>query len=85
MLVDLGETEREVKAYMERNKVGATVFLDEDTSLAENYGIIGVPTLVFVDAKGMVKAVEHSLPDDYEKILEVKNFEPPKENPPEIH
>ena len=85
MLVDLGETEREVKAYMARNKLGATVFLDEDTSLAENYGIIGVPTLVFVDPKGVVKAVEHSLPDDYEKILEVKNSTPPKENLPEVH
>ena len=69
MLVDLGETEREVKSYAERNKVGATIFLDQDSSLAENYGIIGVPTFIFIDQKGIVKAVEYALPDNYEEIL----------------
>jgi len=80
MLVDLGETEKAVRYYVERNKIGVTVFLDQDSSLAENYGIIGVPTFIFVDQRGIVKAVEHSLPDNYEEILSVKNAKTAKEN-----
>jgi len=73
ILVDVGEGEKEVRRYMERNKIGVTVFLDQESSLADPYGIIGVPTFVFVDPKGIVKAVEHALPDNYEEILAVKN------------
>ena len=72
ILVDVGEEEKEVKRYMERNKIGATVFLDRESSLADPYGIIGVPTFVLVDSKGVVRAVEHALPDNYEEILAVK-------------
>lgn len=73
MLVDVGEGEKEVRRYMERNKIDMTVFLDQDSSLADPYGIIGVPTFVFVDSKGIVTAVEHSLPRNYEEIFIPQN------------
>ncbi len=73
MLVDVGEGEKEVRRYVERNKIGATIFLDQESSLADPYGIIGVPTFVFVDSKGVVRAVDHMLPDNYEEILAVKD------------
>ena len=69
MLLDVGEEEKDVKRYVEKNKIDLTIFLDRESSLSESYGIIGVPTFVFVDEKGMVRAVEHVLPEDYEKIL----------------
>lgn len=69
ILVDVGEGEKEVQRYMERNKIGATVFLDQETSLSDPYGIIGVPTFVLVDSKGVVRAVEHAIPQNYEEIL----------------
>ena len=72
MLVDVGEEEKEVRRYVERNKIGSTVFLDQESSLADPYGIIGVPTFVFVDSQGIVKAVEHALPENYAEILAVK-------------
>ena len=80
ILVDLGESEREVRAYVERNKVKVPIFLDEESSLAENYGIIGVPTFFFVDPKGVVKAVEHSVPENYEEILLPKDAKASQEN-----
>ena len=73
ILVDMEEGEQEVRRYMERNKIDMTVFLDEESSLADPYGIIGVPTFVFVDSQGMVTAVEHSLPRNYEEILKLKD------------
>jgi thioredoxin-related protein len=45
--------------------------LDEESSLAESYGVVGVPTFVFVDAKGIVSAVEHVLPEGYERFFGV--------------
>lgn len=69
VLVDIGESAAEVKEHLERNKIDFDVFLDEESSLSEPYGIIGVPTFYFLDDKGVVKAVEHSIPDNYEDIL----------------
>jgi len=45
------------------------VFLDQDSAVAEEYQIIGVPTFFFVNPEGTVMAVEHFLPDDYGEIL----------------
>ena len=69
MLVDIGEGEKEVRRYVERNKIVSTIFLDQESSLSDLYGVVGIPTFVFVDSKGMVKAVEHELPENYEEIL----------------
>jgi peroxiredoxin len=75
ILVDLGEGAKEVGAYVSRNQIGLTVFLDEDSFLSDPYAIIGVPTFVLVDQQGIVRAVEHALPENYEDILL------PKKNP----
>ena len=69
ILVDLGESIEEVRPHIQKNKIGFEVFLDEDTSLAEAYGIIGVPTFFLLNKDGMVQAVEHELPQDYEQLL----------------
>jgi len=72
ILVDLGETESEVGRYIKANKIDLTVFLDEESFLNDPYAIIGVPTFVLVNSQGIVKAVEHALPPNYEEILVAK-------------
>ena len=69
LLVDLGETKEEVAAHVQRNKIDFDVFLDLDSSVAEKYAIIGVPTFIFVNEKGVVKAVKHALPNDLDQIF----------------
>ncbi len=54
---------------MERNKVSLEIFLDEDQKLAEEYGLIGVPTFFFINKNGVTQAVEHRLLENYEEIL----------------
>ena len=68
-LVDIGENNREVQSYVERNKVPFEVFLDVDSVLAEDYNVIGVPTFFFINKDGIVKDVEHCIPDNYEEIF----------------
>ncbi len=72
VIVDVGESARDVKSYVNKNKIGLEVFLDEEETLSEQFGIIGVPTFFFVNEAGVVKDVQHYLPDDYEAILSAK-------------
>ena len=69
ILVDVEEPERQVRAHVDKNKIPFDVFLDEKTSVAEDYEIIGVPTFFFINKEGTVKAVEHYLPKDYDAIF----------------
>jgi len=69
VLVDVGETEPIVNKYMEKHKVDIEVFMDEDSAVSESYGLIGVPTFYFIDQKGIVTDVQHSLPKDFTKVF----------------
>ncbi len=68
-LIDIGEDAGVVKQYLQKNKVDMTVFLDEDSSVAQNYNLVGVPTFLFIDSQGVVRGLEYSLPENYEEIL----------------
>ena len=69
ILVDLGEEVPEVEAYAKKNKIDGDIFLDEDNSLATPYGLVGVPTFYFLSEDGIVRAIEHALPKNYEELL----------------
>lgn len=69
VLVDLGENASLVKKYVEKNNIQMEVFLDENSYLSEDYGLIGLPTFVLINKEGLIKAVEHSIPENYEEIL----------------
>lgn len=69
VLVDVGETEQIVGRYMEKNKIEMDVFLDEESEVAGDYGLIGVPTFYFIDEKGIVTDVQHGLPEDLEAVF----------------
>jgi len=69
VLVSIGEAKADVAAYLKYNHVPLDSFLDEDNALQGPYDLIGVPTLVFVDEKGIIREVRHDFPDDYEKFF----------------
>jgi len=69
VLIDLGESAKQVRSYMEKNKIDIEVFLDQEQLISEEYGIVGVPTFYFVNKDGIIKAVEHEIPSNYEEIL----------------
>ena len=69
ILVDLGEPKEEVKEYLLRNHFHWDSFVDTDNSLQEAYQIIGVPTLYFVDEKGLIRSVQHGFPSNYEQLF----------------
>ena len=68
-LVDIGEKAAIVKKYADEHKINWMIFLDEETKIAEDYGVVGVPTFFFINEDGLVKDVQHSLPYNFEKLF----------------
>ncbi len=75
--VDLGETLEEVRAYIKNNKIGIDIFLDKESSLAEPYNLVGVPTLYFVNEAGKIISVEHSLPKNLDSTFSKSKLKSP--------
>jgi hypothetical protein len=69
----VGATE-EAANYCQRWGIEATVLLDESAGYARALGIRGVPTNVFVDGSGVVRAVGATTSE--ELLLEAARLEP---------
>jgi thiol-disulfide isomerase/thioredoxin len=69
MLVDIGETPQAVKDYFDRRQMKLVSFVDTDSSLQEPYRLFGVPTLIFINEKGIVRNVSHQFPPDFKNYF----------------
>ena len=65
ILVDVGETKEDVQEYFYRRQMKLVSFVDVDSVLQGAYRLIGVPTLIFIDEKGIIRKVTHEFPSDY--------------------
>jgi peroxiredoxin len=65
VLVDVGETKEEASSYLKHQQIPFESFIDEDNTVAGQYGLIGVPTLVYIDEKGIIRNIDHELSDNY--------------------
>lgn len=69
VLVNLEENPRLVRAYVDKLKLPYNVFLDETSKVGEQYSVIGLPTVFFVNKDGVVMRMEFGLPDNFAEIL----------------
>ncbi len=69
VLVDTGEDEETIQEYLQKNKIDMTVLMDKDSAVAENYHILGVPTFYLVDKTGIVREIQHGLPEDLKAMF----------------
>jgi len=69
ILVDIGENKEDVKTYFNRRQMKLISFVDTDSVLQDPYHLRGVPTLIFIDDKGIIRNVTHEFPSDYENYL----------------
>ncbi len=69
LLVNFGERAQKIRAYVEKNRLGLDMIMDRDSRLVKPYGIIGVPTLFFIDENGIVRDVQNYFPENYEEIF----------------
>ena len=69
ILVDVGETQDDVNNYFKQRQMKLVSFVDEDSFLQETYHLIGIPTMIFIDEKGIIRSVTHEIPSDYENYF----------------
>jgi len=72
ILVDIGESKEDVSNYFKERQMKLMSFLDENGYLQETYHLIGVPTIMFIDEKGIVQSSTHQFPSDYENYFSSK-------------
>lgn len=53
--VNMGETEEEILAFLERFDLGFPIALDRKGDVSRMYGVVGLPMTVFIDADGVVQ------------------------------
>ncbi|MCM8799634.1 MAG: TlpA family protein disulfide reductase [Candidatus Omnitrophica bacterium] len=68
--INLGESSYKVKRFLEKYPIYFKILLDKEATTVLSYGILGVPTYVFIDKEGLIRFKENYFPfDDYKKII----------------
>lgn len=61
--INIGEPARRVKRFVRANKLPCRALLDENENVADLYNIIGVPTFILIDKKGIIMNISHRSAD----------------------
>lgn len=54
--INAGQDKKTVVEFMAKLGVSYPALMDENSAIAKRYGVVGLPTTYFVDAKGIVRA-----------------------------
>jgi peroxiredoxin len=63
LYIDINESTERVARFAKHNSFPYLVLVDSDGSVANDYSIIGVPTVILVDEKGNIIGVSHRVSD----------------------
>jgi peroxiredoxin len=63
LYIDINESSMRVARFAKENSFPYLVLVDSDGSVANDYSIIGVPTVILVDEKGNIIGVSHRVSD----------------------
>ncbi len=70
LAVNVGESAGKVSGYIGNNKVTLRVLLDQNSDVAYDYHLVGVPTFVLIDNSGEIVFMNNYFPyDSYRKLL----------------
>lgn len=74
LAVNVGENKDKVKKFIEKKGYDFPVVLDESQDVAQNYGVQGFPTTLFIDEEGYVySGIQGPMTDDImRKELKIK-------------
>lgn len=56
LAINAGQDKATVDAYIRKIGISYPALLDEQSAIARSYGVVGLPTTFFIDAKGIVRA-----------------------------
>ncbi|MFC1708926.1 peroxiredoxin family protein [Candidatus Omnitrophota bacterium] len=69
LAIDIGESKRRVESFVNRHSIGFPILLDPNSSVAREYNVVGVPTIILISKQGDIVSVSHALPSDYKKLI----------------
>ncbi|MDD5355974.1 MAG: redoxin domain-containing protein [Candidatus Omnitrophica bacterium] len=69
LAININEPQSRVKKFIDSYSITYPVLLDYDGSVAYEYGIMVIPTLVFISKDRKIKSVSNSFSDKYQQIL----------------
>jgi peroxiredoxin len=58
LAVDIGESPLQVQGFMQENQLSFKVLLDESGEVAEQFGVLGIPTTIFIDGEGITRNIK---------------------------
>ena len=69
LAIDAGEPYDRIKRFVKANDIKFEVLLDQDSSVSDSYGIMGVPTFFLIDKQGSIVFEDNDFPEKYKAIL----------------
>jgi peroxiredoxin len=70
--IDIKESKAKVEALVKKYKIPYLVLLDEDASIASKYKVVGVPTVLLIDKKGIIRYRGNVIPKNLEDLLKTE-------------
>ena len=67
--INVQESEKRTRAGIKDFGIRYPVARDEDASVARRYQVTATPTVIFLDAEGVMKYRDTRLPEDYDRRL----------------
>ena len=67
--INIQESEKRTRAGMKDFGIRYRVVRDADASVAQRYQVTATPTVIFLDAEGVIKYKGTRLPEDYDRQL----------------
>ena len=67
--INIGESEARTQSGIKDWSIEYTVARDEGRKVTQKYGVIGTPTVIFLDKDGVIKYNGNELPKDYSEKL----------------
>lgn len=64
LAVNIGEKKDKVQRFMDNNKLAFPVLLDSDSKVANEYGLVGIPTFIFIDSQGKITYQSNGFPEN---------------------
>ncbi|MFA5276211.1 MAG: TlpA disulfide reductase family protein [Candidatus Omnitrophota bacterium] len=72
LTINSGEPRSRVQRFLQSRKINLKTLGDEDTSVSNSYGILGVPTFYLVDKKGKIIFEGNKFPENYKELISKK-------------
>ena len=68
--IDVGESSEKVDKFAKSYSLAFKILLDKDTSVAQAYEILGVPTYILIDKKGHIVSTGNTFPErEYKELI----------------